>query len=360
MAETTYYDIVIVGAGPAGLSLAYYLQKDGIKYAVVDENSVGYSWSKMPKNWRVVSPQWTNILPGTKFPFLSALSKPRVNRYRDYLLEYVEYNSLNVIEGTAIERVAIKKSSRGFVLHSQDKLFGCRILVSATGYFTNPFVPKLPNGNDRTIPSQHVAHYSCPEELKNQYPHCEKILIVGRRVSAGQLMTELVYHGFSVTISARGPICPRDGSVKGKIKDNIYFPYEELKVRFNPRIHADSFPHMDGGKTEEILNENVVETRPNLTSIKNRRVIFEDGSSDSYDLILFATGYKPTLEYLKDIIEIKNEAGLPDTKDMESLHIDNLFFIGLDQIYDFRSRYLRGIRKDARVLYSKISDVLIS
>ena len=350
-------DIIIVGGGPAGLSLAYYLEKKKLDYLVVEKNKIGNSWANMPNNWRVVSPQWTNTLPGTPMPILSLYSKPFVNTYRDYLQKYVEKFSIKILEGIKINNVNVDKPSK-FVLESGNKKLECKVLVSATGYFSRPFIPKLQNGNDKSIRFFHVAQYSCPEDLKELYPRCKKILIVGRRVSAGQLMTDLYDSGYSITVSARGPVETRDGSFKGKLKDIIYFPYEEVKIRFKPKINSNSFPNMDGGKTEELLNKEIVEVRQNLMSIDNGFAIFEDGSREQFDLIIFATGYQPALEFLQNIVNIDQSNGLPSTVDMQSSEMSNLFFIGLDQLYNFRSRYLRGIKRDAKMLSNKINNLL--
>ncbi len=79
MKEKKYADIIIVGGGPAGLATAYCLQKLNIDCLVVEKNKVGNSWGNMPKYWRVVSPQWTNMLPGSGFHYSSPFSKPWVN-----------------------------------------------------------------------------------------------------------------------------------------------------------------------------------------------------------------------------------------------------------------------------------------
>ncbi|QMU62517.1 MAG: FAD-dependent oxidoreductase [Gammaproteobacteria bacterium] len=358
MKEKKYADIIIVGGGPAGLATAYCLQKLNIDCLVVEKNKVGNSWGNMPKYWRVVSPQWTNMLPGSGFPYSSPFSKPWVNSYREYLLQYSKINSIKVHEEINIYNVLQIDNCKKFKLTSDDLDFECKIIVSATGYYSNPYIPSLPRGDDDSIRSFHVSEYFSPERLKKLFPHCTKILIVGRRVSAGQLLTDLSKHDFSLSISARGSVSPRDGSFKGKIKDFIYFPYEELKVKLNPNIYADSFPHMDGGKTEELLKEKIVTVHSNIVGIRDRHVVFEDGASDKFDLIIYATGYKPSLAYLKDIVRFEDDGDMPIIKDMHCSDIENIFFIGLDQIYNFRSRYLRGIRKDAVVLANDINVAL--
>ena len=354
MSNSIFKEIIIIGGGPSGLAAAYYLQQKKLDFLIIEKFSVGYSWGNMPKYWRVVSPQWTNTLPSSRFPYSAPYAKPPVTEYQSYLQEYAQNLKFNIVENTEI--LSANKHNEKFILTTSKNKYVCDKLISATGYYTSPYTPNLPKGNDGSIEYMHVANYSCPEDLRKRHPKCTKILIIGRRVSAGQLLTDLCKFDYELSISSRGPIRPRDGSIKGKVKEFIYFPYEELKIKFQPRLYADSFPQMDGGKTEELFANNKVYFQPNIEGIKNENVLFSDGTKKKYDLIIFATGYRPTLSYLENIISTDPRTGVPPIENFQSKEVANLFFIGLDQIYNFRSRYLRGIRRDALQLSKVISE----
>ena len=358
MAYRNYADVIIIGAGPAGLAASYYLQQLNIDNLVVEKNKIGSSWHNMPNNWRVVSPQWTNILPGTKLLSCLPFSKPLVNQYYEYLTSYTKKHSIEVVEGVSIENIILNEVTNRFDLYSNQEKICCKVLICATGYYSNPYSPSLPKGDDKSIKAIHVSEYKSPEWVKNKFKSCKRILIVGRRVSAGQLLVDLSESGFSLSISARGPITPRDGSIKGKLKDFIYFPYEELKLKLNPKVFANSYPHMDGGKTEKLFKENKVSICSEIIGINNNKVIFKDGMSEKYDLIIYATGYKPHLGFLKRLVKFDDTNGVPLTRDMQSKDVRNLYFIGIDQIFNFRSRYIRGMRRDALVLAKQINKIL--
>ncbi|HED12099.1 MAG TPA: hypothetical protein ENI62_00305 [Gammaproteobacteria bacterium] len=51
-----HFQCIIVGAGPAGISLGYHLRKLGIQYAILDQGRTGQSWILMPEKLRLLSP----------------------------------------------------------------------------------------------------------------------------------------------------------------------------------------------------------------------------------------------------------------------------------------------------------------
>ena len=62
-------DYIIIGAGQAGLAIAYYLNKQNVSYMVVDANSeTGAPWLKRWDSLKLFTPSEFNNLPGMKFP----------------------------------------------------------------------------------------------------------------------------------------------------------------------------------------------------------------------------------------------------------------------------------------------------
>lgn len=89
-------------------------------------------------------------------------------------------------------------------------------------------MPEFKNGNDANIPQIHACDYKNAKQLESLVGKAARILIVGRRVSAGQLMVESVKNGFEVILSTRGAVESQNGLLLGRIKDVVFYPYEEL------------------------------------------------------------------------------------------------------------------------------------
>ena len=100
---------------------------------------------------------------------------------------------------------------------------------------------------------------------------------------------------------------------------------------------------MQGGPIEEAISQGLIAVHPDIDRVEANHVVFRDGSSASFGLILLATGYRPALRHLQSLDPAEPEG-------FESPRVKNLFYLGFDQQRSFRSRYLRGIREDAAVL----------
>jgi len=64
----TTLDIVIVGAGQAGLGVSYFLQRDGRKHIVFERGRIGESWlSQRWDSFKLNTPNLMNVLPGLPY-----------------------------------------------------------------------------------------------------------------------------------------------------------------------------------------------------------------------------------------------------------------------------------------------------
>ena len=355
----TSFPVIIVGAGPAGLSLAYMLQRLGIDYLVLEKSRVGESWLNMADELQVLSPLWTNVLPGTRPKLWELYRKPTALEYADYLASYRGEYGLSVEEDIEVLGMEVaEREPERFRLSTSKGLYQARILVCASGYYSNPYVPKPPGRNDGTIKEMHASDYRNPAQIGKIVEAGARVLIVGKRVTAGQLMVELGDAGFTVALSTRGEVVTRNASLLGRLKEAIYFPYEEIRARFVPDLRGNSYADMEGGRTEVMLRSGQVDVVPDIHAIDDGQIHFVDGSKGHFDLIVYATGYRPSLAYVEQIAPLSKTDGIPCTQDMQSSDVRGLYFIGIDNLRNFRSRYLRGIRDDAKRLASIIKEEL--
>jgi thioredoxin reductase (NADPH) len=88
------FDLIIIGAGPAGISAAYEAQKLNLKYLVLEKNLIGNTIYNYPVGLTVFSTvNELELIPNTLFP---AREKPTREELLSYYTRFVLENNLNV------------------------------------------------------------------------------------------------------------------------------------------------------------------------------------------------------------------------------------------------------------------------
>src|SRR5437764_14911617 len=81
-------DVLVIGAGQAGLALGYHLQRRRARFLLVDAGpEIGHSWRTRWDSLRLFSPAQYDSLPGMPFP-APADSHPGKDDVADYLVAY--------------------------------------------------------------------------------------------------------------------------------------------------------------------------------------------------------------------------------------------------------------------------------
>jgi len=352
--ESAITDLIIIGAGPAGLSCAYFAKKASLSYVVLEAGEVGESWKKMSRYFSLITPMWTNHLPSDIFhnnPFRNI----SCNRYGDYLQAYARRHKFHILPNRNVD--SVEKADNGYLVICGEQIFKTRSVIFATGYYHRPYLPaavKQISKNKHDIyfhANRFDENYDFIAGVKGE------ILIVGKGNTAGQLAALLIKMGKKVGFSTRGPIAFRnDDTIKGKIKQFLYFYWELIVITRNPGLKHNSFPPMDATGVKKHYNLGHINTYAEITWIHENRVRFIDGSSSIFSAIIFATGYDPVYENLQPISTVTQKIPPLSPEHKET----GIFNIGVDNQFNFRSRYLRGIRNDASKVVTKCKEYLES
>lgn len=355
---TTRTQVLVIGGGPAGLSIGHELKKLGLDFLILEGGSVpGDAWTRMPRNLKLLSPWSQNVLQGTTTGLVDKFQLRTAREFAEYLQQYSVRNQLPVITNARVTR--LEKTAQGqFVAETAGSYFQCDAVVNATGYYGQPTSPRFTGADTTAIPQIHVADYFDPERLKSRFGNVSKVLVVGKRISAGQTALELFESGFSVAISHRSPIGFSQHPHLITLSFSIYYLIEDLVVRFRPHAMPDSFPPMEGGRMRTLIKGGKIGLRPQIRRFDEHTITFEDDSVGQFDLVIYATGFKPALGHLHSVTGVDPQSGLPSLVNMECAHVPGLFFMGLDRQRSFRSRYLRGIREDAGHVATRVQAFL--
>jgi putative flavoprotein involved in K+ transport len=197
---TPVHDVVIVGAGPAGLGVAAALQRIGVQATVVDRAGIGGSFRRWPEGMRLITPSFTGnqfglvdlnaITPETS-PALSLLEEhPTGERYADYLELVADLEDLTVTDGVEVTDVV----PHGDALHVEQRQGSplvARSVVWAAGEAQYPRTDGFP-GAERCVPTVTVQRWDA-------HPG-DDVIVIGGYESGIDAAVNLVDRGRRVTV----------------------------------------------------------------------------------------------------------------------------------------------------------------
>ncbi|MBZ0303195.1 MAG: NAD(P)/FAD-dependent oxidoreductase [Anaerolineae bacterium] len=177
-------EVLVIGAGPAGIACAYFLQKAGIRYRVVDQAQViASTWADQYPSLRLNTSRFFSHMPGQRFPLRCGIF-PSARQYHAYLEDFVVRQHLNIHLGVQIDRVT--PDGEGWRVDSREGAACYPAVVLATGRFPKPYRAKL-NGLSRfTGTVIHSQEFKDPAAFTGQ-----RVMIVGNGPSGVDLAVAL-------------------------------------------------------------------------------------------------------------------------------------------------------------------------
>jgi putative flavoprotein involved in K+ transport len=194
---TQHIEIVIVGAGQAGLALSNYLTEQGREHLILEQGRIAESWrSKRWDSLRLVGPNRTLELPG--FPYAGEdpdgfMSKDEVAAH---LEAYAGSFGAPVREGVRVTAVAPDPNSAGFLVRTDDGSYAAAGVVVATGALQRPYIPAIAEDLPARIAQVVPYAYRSPAALPPG-----AVLVVGSGQAGCQIAEELRRAGRPVYLS---------------------------------------------------------------------------------------------------------------------------------------------------------------
>jgi putative flavoprotein involved in K+ transport len=155
-------DVLAIGAGQAGLSMAWHLDRRGVRYLLVDAApEVEHSWRSRWDSLRLFSSARYDGLPGVDFPALPD-SYPGKDQVADFLAAYAERHAFPILNDTEVTRLV--PDDGGLTAHTTRGPVRGRQVVVATGAFQRPVVPSQA-GSFTGVAQVHSSAYRRPADL---------------------------------------------------------------------------------------------------------------------------------------------------------------------------------------------------
>jgi putative flavoprotein involved in K+ transport len=188
-------DVVVIGAGQAGLSVSHELSRSGVEHVVLERDRVAETWRGRWDSFCLVTPNWSIKLPGGEYEGADPDGYLPRDDIVGYLEDYARAFDAPVREGVEVTALSME-SEGGFSVRTSDGPLSARSVVVTTGAYQRPHRPR---GSDELPPDLmqlDVEDYRNPEQLPSG-----PILVIGSGQTGCQLAEELVEAGREVYLA---------------------------------------------------------------------------------------------------------------------------------------------------------------
>jgi len=185
--------VVIVGGGQAGLSLSWFLCRDGIDHVVLERETPGHTWrDERWDSFCLVTPNWQCQLPG--YPY--AGDDPYGFMVKDEIVAYLDGFARSfsppVRSGVSVNGLAARAEG-GFAIQTSAGALTADQVVIATGGYHDPILPPYASALDSNILQVHSSNYRNGASLPDG-----AVLVVGSGQSGAQIAEDLHLAGRQV------------------------------------------------------------------------------------------------------------------------------------------------------------------
>jgi putative flavoprotein involved in K+ transport len=278
-------DVIVIGAGQAGLAAAYQLKQRGARFLVVDAApAIGHAWRSRWDSLRLFTPAQHDGLPGMPFP-APADTYPTKDEAADYLVEYARRFDLPVLLSCPVRR--LRRTADGFAVHTSQGVLRTRQVVVATGPFQRPVLPRVAVDLAADVVQLHSSSYRNPGDLP-----AGPVLVVGAGNSGRQVAAELAAtHEVSIAVGTESLQLPQ--RVLGRdlfwwlTRLGVLTSTEHSPLARRLRARGD----LVIGSPMKALRRAGVDVRPRVTSAGADGLRFQDGSRARPASVVWATGF---------------------------------------------------------------------
>ena len=344
-------DIIVIGAGQAGLSMGHYLQQGGYNFVILDgEKRIGDTWRNRYDSLILFTPKSYSSLPGMRLEG-DKNALPTKDDIADYLDTYAKRFLLPVNLETTVHKV--QKINSTFEVTTDKEIFHAKHVIIASGAFQKPFIPSISQSLSQEVFQIHSSQYQSPEMIPDG-----PVLVIGGGNSGTQIATELAENR-DVTIAISHPFKFLPLNIMGKSifywLEKIGLLYAGTNTRRGSWFRKQSDP-IFGLELKHLIRKEKITIKPRVIQTQGREIIFNDHSKRNVQNIIWSTGFIPDYKWI-DIEGVLDAKGFPlHTRGLSP--IQGLYYIGLPWQHQRGSALICGVGKDAEFLYSVLKKMI--
>lgn len=347
--------VVIIGAGPAGLAMAFCLSRYNIDYTLLEGGpTIAAALRLVDPDMSLLSPASLSRLPGMK-------GDSRGSAYLTFremveaLQHYQNYNEIKVTTDAKV--TSVSHDGSGFAVNFRDANGELRVvrgthIVNATGIISAPQLPDNFHLDECSFRWLHSLEVRAPD-----LAHSRCLLVIGGGASAAEVLErwlDVRQPDAQAWLSLRSPLIAAPHWILGIDVHYLVRLPEQLPVSLvgwrAGRLHEP----MLGLAVMRAVNRGLIKRVPPVSAYKGERVGLGDGKHLEPDLVVFATGFRYSVGHLDGLIDLDPDHR-PLVHNCESTRTPGLFLLGFRFGRTFASPYIRGIASDAEYVARRIA-----
>jgi len=363
-------NVIVIGAGQAGLAMSYQLKKRNIKHVVLEkEQTIASSWRSRYDSLKTITPNWMNSLPGLDFPGDKDDFASR-EEVIDYIDDYSKLVQAPIQFNCEVQHLA--KKDNIFFVKTTMGYYEAQHVIVATGPFQKVSIPDF-SRKAKGIYQIHSSEYRNPSQLTGK-----SVLVVGSGNSGVQIAVELSKK-FNVYLSRE-----RDFTLPRKLTGSVFQKILEKLNILDRKVAKDEYetthdlmwwmqhtglyemsvdsplgkalanggdPYL-GESLETVMSDNHIQGMSSVEDINNNEIIFSDGMHLKPDVVVWATGFKNDYSWIDT--PVMDDAGKVVHQEGIS-PVDGLYFLGLRWMRHADSGLLKGVGIDAEFIVDIIT-----
>ncbi|MCY7352833.1 MAG: NAD(P)-binding domain-containing protein [Cytophagaceae bacterium] len=352
--------IAIIGAGSSGLTAAKALKEANIPFDCFEKGS------KLGGNWRYnndngLSSAYRSLHINTNRMVMAYSDYPMPTEYPmfphhshiiRYFEDYARHFGVESLITYNTEVLSVRPNPDGSYHVATNQGEGdYRAVLVANGHHWSPRYPDPPFPGTFTGETLHAHDYRTPDQIDGK-----NIVIVGIGNSAVDIACEAArLHTGRVTISTRSGAYILPNWLWSKPFDSLASPatarlpmaiqrfllkmtlwlahgnQEDYGVPKPKRPPLAEHPTV----SQDLLNlagRGAIHFKSNIRAFRGKTVVFEDGSTEEADLVIYATGYKVSFPFFEaDFLNVEQQNNLELYRRVVHPDHPNLFFLAFIQ-----------------------------
>jgi putative flavoprotein involved in K+ transport len=354
----TEVDVLVIGAGQAGLSVGYHLLTQGIRnFVLLDGNArVGDSWRQRWDSLRLFSAARFDGLDGMPFP-APPQHFPTKDEMADYLEAYARNFQLPVRNGVRVD--GLSRSGGRYLASAGAQRFVAREAVIAMADYQKPRTPAFAGEVDPSIVQLHSSAYKRPAQLRPG-----TVLLVGAGNSGAEIAMELRRAGHPVLVAG-----PDVGNVPGwfytAFGQRVFAPllfrgiFHRLLTESTPPGRKVKAQGKDATPLIRTLPKHLaaagVERVGRVNGVREGKPVLEDGRVLDVQNVIWSTGFHAGFSWVH--VPVFDEHGHPRQK-RGVADAPGLYFVGLHFLYAMSSSMIHGVGRDAKYVAERVAERL--